>query len=140
MNQISWNELGQVKLLLYRSTPPLNYSKPTLKLIKKWLINIDLDNNCLDIECNRKIADEYNKLFILPEFKIFNRGFTLFKNENTVSKQKEEFIEKYFFISKDKLSTEYISAGKSRLAVNLELKKFATRKLVELYREIFNLM
>ena len=137
-DNISWQELSRIKLLLYSSVPPKSYLKPTLKLIKKWLANFDLDNHCFIIECNRKNAEEFNKLFALPEFKVFSRRFILFKNLNTLSNQKESFLEKFFLNRADKLIIKNISSGKSRVVVNLELKAFPVRRLVALYREFFN--
>lgn len=140
VNQISWQELSQIKLLLYRNNPPFHFTKPTLKLIKKWLINFNTDRNSFNVKCNQKIAAEYRKLFSLSEFKIFNCTFTLFKNKNTSSNKQEEFIRKAFFIRDEELSIEHIASGKSRLEVNLALKTFSIRKLIALYRNIFSLM
>ena len=140
VNQISWQELSQIKLLLYRNNPPFHYAKPTLKLIKKWLINFNADKNSFNVKCNQKIAAEYRKLFSLSEFKIFNCTFTFFKNKNTSSNKQEEFIRKGFFIRDEELSIEHIASGKSRLEVNLALKASSIRKLIGLYRNIFSLM
>lgn len=134
---ITWSELSKIKLLVYRNTPRIDYDKPTQKLIKNFLSNLDIESSSFEMFLTNKSLIHYKKLFGLPEFSIFQRQIILFKNEHTASNHKREFIEKNLLFGRSKLVVESISSGKSRVEVSLALKNFPIKKLLNIYCTIY---
>ena len=134
---LMWKELSQLKLLIYRNKVSLKYTKPTYKLINKLLQNIDIENHSFEVKLTKRDALNYKAVFELPEFSMFKRQFTLFKNAKTVGTKQQLFIEDQFFIGKEKLMVESLTTGKSKVLVKLELKDFSVKKLINLYKKIF---
>jgi integrase len=136
-NSLTWKELSQLKLLIYRNNCTFQYTKPIQKRIKTLLSSIDTGQYTFEVMLTRRGALHYKSVFELPEFSIFKCQFTLFKNKKTVAQNKEIFIEDQFFIGKEKLIVEPLLSGKSRVVVKLELKGFPINKLINLYQIIF---
>ncbi len=134
---LTWKELSQLKLLIYRNKPCLKYTKSIYKLINKLINNIDIENHSFEVKLTKRDALNYKSVFELPEFSMFKRQFTLFKNGKTTSAKKQLFIEDQFFIGKEKLIVEPLIRGKSKVQVKLELNNFLEEKLLNIYQKIF---
>ncbi|WP_157822315.1 hypothetical protein [Psychromonas sp. Urea-02u-13] len=136
-SSVTWEELSKIKQLLYRNKLSTQYKKTTYKLIKQLLCKLDIKECSFEMEMTKRAAVRYEKIFKLPEFAVFNRHFTLFKNRGTLSDKQELFIAHEIFIANEKLMVEPIHLGKTKLVVRLELSGISEQWLINIYRQLF---
>ena len=136
-SSVTWKELSKIKQLLYRNKLSTQYKKTTCKLIKQLLCKLDIKECSFEMEMTKRAVVRYEKIFKLPEFAVFNRHFTLFKNRGTLSDKQELFIADEIFIANEKLMVEPIHLGKTKLVVRLELSGISEQWLINIYRQLF---
>lgn len=131
---LNWQELSFLKQKIFNNRQSLVYKKPVMKLIRQYLERLDNPEYMLELELNQRTAAQFQTVFKLPEFLIFQKQFLLLSLH---SKAKEAFVKRHFCINGEKIMVIPVTSGKTKLQLKLEVSGFPIEKLIKIYRQIF---